>query len=384
MIEKNCGNIKSYFIKYKEYYPEYIKKLEHRYKNNRVLAFLFYPFLYKSNLKEVQYIFAGNASYFSDLAITLNGSDVLFLETGLRSHIKKILKNNESIFSFGLYLNLHKYINDESVGEECIMGEMETLAKLLKATRAKYLFIQSDSMPYERLIISAARMANIFTVCVQHGIFNNNTPQAIIEGRYADAFFAYDQHQAKIVGNINSVVVGSFFKNANRYKFQKKKVVCFFGQPYPILFPKIAELYLSVVDRIRLAANKYSIDFFYKPHPGEINSQYLKRIEGVIFNDTEECYENFDYFMAFSSTTLHQASLRGKVAIQIIDDNIHTDDYSIYGYCHSIKINNLNNLLKNIDDILPIESDALSIFNNGNLLSRWNSAIDKLNNLRDI
>jgi hypothetical protein len=65
----------------------------------------------------------------------------------------------------------------------------------------------------------------------------------------------------------------------------------------------------------------------------------------------DEVLSDFDCFISLTSTALYEATIAGKLSIQILDDKFECDDFQNYGYAYSIDVEgiekgNLNNLLK--------------------------------------
>lgn len=364
------------FRMYEQTYPEYAMKTRDHYRDRSRMAAVFSYVPRLRALRPATFVFAGNISYFSDVIALCANDDVAILTTGARTHLKALTTGTNSHLIVDLYHGLNENLDAPRHASKKIRGNIARLSHLLQGLKPSFLFVQSDTMPFERELILAARESGITTVCVQHGLFTRETPRALTEGKFADVFLAYDEEQAKIVKEgspaCRVLVSGSLKRNSPRLPEIQDRSVVFLGQPYPLLFDRRkAGLYVDLVQDISSRCQKAGLEFWYKPHPGEIGSSYLDQFPDRLSGSIDTVLGQFQHFLGISSTALHQASVRGKTAVQIIEPDLHTERYSDLGYCHSCNRQDLDALLANIKNLAPYTSTNLDSFENGDLQSRW-------------
>lgn len=371
------------FLLHQRLYPQYASVALAHYRERSSIGTLcaLFPKLHKP--KRARYLFAGNVSYFEDIIELTDNSDVAILTTGIRTHLRALKRGKNSHFIGDLYRGLYGLITRPNSATSTVRQNVDRLATLLRKMQPLYVFVQSDTMPLERSIIIAARLAGITTVCVQHGLFTRDTPRPLAEGKCADIFLTYDSEQAAIVKEASPrckvLVSGSLKRNTNKLNTSCDTSIVFVGQPYPQLFGVgKGSHYVSLVESIELLCKSLGIQFWYKPHPGEHGRDYLREVSELNCDNIEIMFERFHYFIGLSSTLLHQASIRGRVAIQVIDPALQVERYSDNGYCYSIGRDDLADVIPNIKTVVPYNSKTLDEFEVGDLTRRWERTKDML------
>lgn len=364
------------FLDYERTYPEYAKKTLEHYRSHARLAALA-SFAPKPRApRSATYVFAGNISYFSDVLSLCADEEAAILTTGVRTHLKALKAGRNSHFVINLYHGLYEYLSNPFSAKRKIRYNIDMLSCLLEKMGPTFLFVQSDTMPFERAIIAAAREADIRTVCLQHGLFTRETPRNLTEGKFADIFLAYDDAQAKIVQegspSCRVLISGSLKQNSPKLPRVQDPSVVFLGQPYPLLLNEAkAPAYFDLVRDISDHCRNAGVRLWYKPHPGELGSTYLEKFPDRLFGSIETIFGQYQYFLGVSSTALHQASIRGKTAVQILDPTLHTERYSDLGYCYSYDRQDVAMLLADIGELAPYSSNSLNAFESGDLVGRW-------------
>ena len=220
------------------------------------------------------------------------------------------------------------------------------ICKILKNSNIKMVIVSNDSLPLERVFIAAARKASIPAVCFQHGLFSLEGGE-LNDGKYADTICVYDKYQSQVVmqtGAKNAYIFGFYRTIKNRKMKSGKKVVCILGQPWGEYYGDNECKYLDYLKKIILFLNKNQIEWRYKPHPSE---KMIYQRSDLISHNLERCDINksiklFDVFVSLSSTALLEATLAGKIAIQIRCESILCDDFQKYGYSYSLDVNELD------------------------------------------
>lgn len=216
-----------------------------------------------------------------------------------------------------------------------------------KASLGATLIVDNDSLPMQRAIILSGRLANLKSVCIQHGIFQSKSPRHIMDGWYADRFLAVNDHQREMLiakgMRAQKIKVMGFHSSPYRSKRPTadagQRKVCFLGQPWIKYGHERAERYLKIVERAATALHEAGIEMTYKPHPWERGSDHLNRIINVVDITLNEALEKYDVFISLTSTALIEAQAAGRVAIQIMDEAFDADDLSVHGKITTINSN---------------------------------------------
>jgi hypothetical protein len=76
------------------------------------------------------------------------------------------------------------------------------------------------------------------------------------------------------------------------------------------------------------------IAVYYKPHPYE-DKRFFPTNAKIARTKLADALANYDVFISLTSTALIEASLCGKIAIQLFDEEFEADDFSVRQYCYS-------------------------------------------------
>lgn len=231
----------------------------------------------------------------------------------------------------------------------------------------------NDSLPMERLHIAAARDAGLLTICIQHGLFQQASPSHIFDGKFADRMFVFDQHFHDILVEKGVPAEGMCVMGYHSNPYSPKRnlgqkgnrKVCFLGGAWRHYDIALHQKYFDLLIILFGVFRDNGVKCYYKPHPLECGQQYLKKIDNVFNGTLNQAFERFDVFVSLTSTALYEATLAGRVAIQIIAPDFQADDFAKYGYAYSIdvsKIGEILNLLNNEPLLLKNTSiDSVSI-----------------------
>ena len=233
-----------------------------------------------------------------------------------------------------------------------LLLRQKKIEKILSLVSPKIIIANSTIDPINRLWIKCAKSMGINVLCVQHGVYNNTTPDYALEEDIVDRYLCLDYNQYLIVKrNIPSekiVILGaesSFVWIPPKDGFR----VCFVGEDwerYGMIDEKkiIIDTYIRIISSMKLVDN---ISFFYKPHPNESNMMNIKNFAKKIGKDK---INQMDVFVGFTSTLLKEMSSARKLAIQIIDARIPSINFERQGYCKTIAvdISELGNEISNL------------------------------------
>jgi hypothetical protein len=261
------------------------------------------------------------------------------------------------------------------------------IGKVLKLAGAKVLIVASDSLPMERAWIRAAR-AGTKSICIQHGLFSA-AHATLIDGTVADAILVYDEFQQKLVQvsarDPDAVLVLGYhsdiplLKNSLRPEGLRK--VCILGQPYSQYYPWRREEYLRQVRELAEMLKASNMDFVYKPHPAEMGASYLSEFDfRIVRDDFYSVLESFDVFISLSSTALFEASLNGRIAIQLYNPSFSIERFSELGYAYSIESSDMSSKIKSIAD-LPAINEMSEKYCQGRVVSRFVALVERLNDI---
>ncbi|UYP28924.1 hypothetical protein OEG79_12685 [Pseudomonas sp. Z8(2022)] len=248
--------------------------------------------------------------------------------------------------SWGLSYRAYKiFLSKDELALEELVGRCE---RLLRQWGIKAVVVMSDSLPLERVWILAARRVGVRSICIQHGLFSESGG-VINDGKYADVMAAYDQCQVDILkrtGALNPVVFGFYGDVKSRVWREQRSVVCILGQPLPQYYEDKGDVYKSLLSSLVSILSLGGIHIVYKPHPGEAGVRdYIDG--GVELTDLslDAVFDEYDIFLSFTSTALFEASLAGKLAIQIFDERLSSERFSEMGYAHTLQSNSLDSQL---------------------------------------
>ncbi|MGE4440997.1 MAG: hypothetical protein AB7D27_05865 [Desulfomicrobium sp.] len=332
---------------------------------------------FSSQCFSAKYLFVGG-KYRQLINISAADGGVV-LVGGWHHWLYAICMQNCSYFSYYGQLN-SLYRSWNSISDKFISVNIDITSLQLRKWGIKVVVVTNDSLPLERMWIAAARQASIPSVCIQHGLFSSHARE-INDGKYADVICAYDEWQSQILMETGArkVSILGFYEDQKllRKTRRKRRKVCFLGQPWVDYYKDFSSGYMRYVELMVDFFERNQIDWCYKPHPSEMNShEYvpgsLSRIKRMSLHDA---FRKFDVFISLSSTALLEASLAGRVAIQVRYESIFSDNMEKYGYSHSIDITQIDDVL--FDLVSNSESVAYP-FSRESLKKRWGDFVQDI------
>lgn len=267
---------------------------------------------------------------------------------------------------------------------ECYAGQklnitpkVQEILKCGTDTTSKFVILFNDSLPVERIYCLLAKSLGMLSICIQHGVFQSNAPARVYDGGIADLLLAFDKHQFELMaaGGIpkNKLGVVGFHSNIKHYDNLSNGLarrVCILGQPWGVHSSEIEVRYLALLGNLNAILSTSGFKFVFKPHPSERGAHYLGKYGVVEPANLKKCLARYDVFISFTSTALIEASLAGRVAIQIFDPAFLTDRFSDIGYAYSIDSADLSQLSKLVSEASPI-----NINYSGTINTRFQAAI---------
>lgn len=228
------------------------------------------------------------------------------------------------------------------------------LANFIKCNKIDHILLGNDTKPLERLWIKASSKARVANSVYQHGIWAAaNLNKHEYDGWFADQLLVYDKNHMNIVVNngmpSSKVKVVGFPNRFQRVSKERKlvnPVVCIIGTAgYRSGFGDEVKTYFSKI-ATELKSLGYSV--FYKPHPIELTDNNIEitccdSFEGSVENALDE----FDIFISIGSTFLIEATIAGKLSIQLAVDFVEIEDFSKLGYAKSMSLSDILCLFRN-------------------------------------
>lgn len=360
----------------KDFELTYIKNLENnvrKYKTYRNVVKIidkFHNLFYmKRNVPNPRILFVG--SRFPQLMKEMSGTNqivglvfqwqdrIKFIKTGL-PYISANEWNNQIVRA---YINSRQNQGNTNF-QDLFMHVIADVERNLRYLNIEAVVLASDSLHIERLIIEAAKRANIPTILIQHGIFQS-TNMIINDGYYASHFLVWGNHfkdmylNSNVRNAHNTIVFGYPYSarpldetGSDRSEYPS---LCFLGQPYEKYSTKYSNGKSKVIAFLMEICRDLPVKLVYRPHPGE-DREMLKKV----FPDIEltskkesltEAINKYHLFFSINSTALIEASLYGKVSVQVKVTDIPSDDFNKLGVCHAVNVDK-EEMAKFISDFL--------------------------------
>lgn len=305
-----------------------------------------------------KYIFIGNR--FGDLIDGLPREEVLII-----GGPKQAIFCYKNGYSFTSNCHLWSLLVKGFQGKEKtiqIEKASSDLTKLYSKYKNAVVIVENDSLPLQRLHIVAARNAGLYSVCIQHGIFQSTSPAYVVDGWFSDKMYVFDKHHRNflIEKGISAEKLFVMGYHSNPYstklslKEKGRRRVCILGQPYVRYDKNLIKFYLKVINDLAFKLDGKGIEFIFKPHPWERGEAYLGSLPNVLDISILTALDEFDVFISFTSTALLEATIAGRMAIQLIDVNFKGDIFEEFGYAYSVKSDNFDEIIS-----LILESDPL-------------------------
>lgn len=263
-----------------------------------------------------------------------------------------IKRLNSIPLSFTYDLVAYKQVYEGIVEKKAnyLVALQKKISKTFDLVKPKVLMANSTIDPIDRMWIQEARLRGIRTLCLQHGLYAEVSPPFTLEEDIIDRYIAFDEAQAKIISRniptnkIISLGVKEFF---NWHPKGKALNICLVGEDFECYgLEDIKKLIINIYFKVarELSINN-ELNFFYKPHPAEVNDYGITNLVKKISK-----LENMDVFIGCSSTLLKDMASNKKLVIQILSSSINADNFEKNGYCLSLDndidlVDRLSNIL---------------------------------------
>lgn len=221
---------------------------------------------------------------------------------------------------------------------------IDVVVKELKRINPDYIVLWGDALPIERAIVLAAKILGITTLEIQHGIYKSSAN--FETGRVADYLLVWgefykDLYVEKVVRNPDEVLVLGYPFLIEKDKEIKKKnsqyAVCYFGEDYETYNNDLLGIEVKAVKKIAEICSKAGLLFIYRPHPKQKVDILQKRMPEIVFVPQKEkmkyTFKRAQVYISFSSTALIEATMQGKITLQLTDFPIRLDNFENLGIC---------------------------------------------------
>jgi hypothetical protein len=263
----------------------------------------------------------------------------------------------------------------------------DALVRSLSGGPGRFLVLQTDSNPINRLLLFAARTAGLRSICIQHGIFQRGSPAHIVDGWMADYTLVYDPYQRSVLTEKGMAperlpVLGFHARPVEQRMpppaSGRDRRICFMGQPWANFQAALGERYLSIVRRVFGDLRAAGLEVVFKPHPREVGRGYLRDFVPCFEGSMAEALERFDVCVSITSTALLEATIAGRVAIQVHDAAFDADRFDEAGYAHCVPVDRLDELVTCCLEAPPIDNPHLELLEPATLARRFVDVLEKL------
>lgn len=260
---------------------------------------------------------------------------------GKRDRIFAIKNFINYISTTDLYKYVYNYLKE---------GDVKNLHALVKKAKDKleiikpnYIVFGLDVLPIERAIILAAKELSIPTLAIQDGYLSPDN--MLLNCVAVDYILAWGEHfrnlwVEKFEKKPEDVYVlgypypiPKYFKNSKQVNY----VLCYLGQDYERFDIKFFPIKIKIIKELSEICRRLGIKFIYRPHPGDNRALISEKLPDICFTPKgeilEETFKTADIFISFSSTALIEATMRGKIALQLENYPIKLDNFEELGIC---------------------------------------------------
>jgi hypothetical protein len=170
----------------------------------------------------------------------------------------------------------------------------------------------------------------------------------------------------------------------------KSKTVCFFGLPLTKFNDEVCEEMLESISKVNSACEEYGYRLIYKPHPMENVEDTKQRfktanIQVPILSQKLTMHSTLNahnMFVGFYSTTLIEAGIQNKKALQILMHSKSYDDFGKLGICKSVRSDamNFSHVIKELieEKTIALRPDSYYIRHTENPGLRYKQCIESL------
>jgi len=266
----------------------------------------------------------------------------------------------------------------------------------LGVLKPNYVVLWSDVFPIEKAIILVCKKFGIPTLVIQDGIVQSWIPSITTSGKMVDYLLVWGQYFKDLYvkqgikkpeeiyilgypygidnaeGDISSQ---SHYKPKSKEK--KKCIVYYLDQNDERYSKELLDLKLKILTELNGICKKLNIEFFCRPHPQGDRELIKSKLPEIRFTPKhEELFDTIskgDIFISLYSTSLIEAAMRSRVALQLMDYPLVPDNFEKLGACTK-SFQTLEQLSEYLQKIIkePHLSEVKREFNNYYIETRYN------------
>ena len=263
----------------------------------------------------------------------------------------------------------------------------DELVRALRGDEGRFLIVKTDVNPINRLLVFAAREAGLRSVCLQHGVFSRTSHSFVYDGWHADYTLVYDSHQRAILEDVgfasSRLPILGFHASPVTRRFPdpdpgRTRRVCFFGQAFGWDAPERRQRYREVVRAALTQLAAAGVEVAFKPHPRERSKPDVGEFASLFEGSMADAFEQFEVCVSISSTSLIEATLAGRVAIQLYDELFRGGRFDEAPYAHLVHADRLDELPARCLEAAPVANPELELMSPEQVRDRFVEVLDGL------
>jgi|SRR6185369_5271437 len=351
-------NEPSYLIDYLGYYDKVMPLLR--------LSSLASPFI-KTGYSSCDKNFAFLTTKYSLIIEGLDSNTILLF--GKPQEFPFAVRNNISFYPVYDFLPelLSLFKDDPQLASSRAIKLIDKVVESLMYLNPAYQVFWNDSLFLERFLIFCGRRAGVRSICIQHGLFHDTFDCKFLDGYYADYMFVWSKSQAELYcdpefDKDKLRVMGYPYKVENLAGTANNKRICLLGENIETTNKDLGLRKKHVYEEIAKLLSRDEFELVYKLHPFEKDSKYIPANVKKVNISLRRAFEEYEIFIALSTTALLEATLHGKVAIQYLDTAINGTDFQEKGYSYSTrKMDDIPVLVQELSEPLRVPESVILI-----------------------
>jgi len=253
---------------------------------------------------------------------------------------------------------------------------IRAIEKKLRDSNPDYVILWHDTFPIERAIVLACKRLGILVLEVQHGLYQSQS--FLTSGKMVDYLLVWGEYfkdlciKQNIKESDNIYILGYPHKRINlRNRIKKKHLVCYLGQDYESFGDSfLLDIKVKTLTDLNNICRKLDLDFIYRPHPRDKIDPIKRELKTEIkfVSPKESLLKTIakgDIFISFNSTSLVEAAINSKIALQLINYPFVTDNYGKLGICQG-SFKNTEELSEYLQEIIENSKIKKSYLENNN------------------
>lgn len=232
------------------------------------------------------------------------------------------------------------YLKDRKV--EHLLRLVEETENKLKIAKPDYIVLRSDGPPLERAMVLASKKLGIITFTIQHGLedssclFENEVSDFILLwGKYfKNLFLSSSKRKSE---HIYILGLPYLIKGVGSAKEKNRRNICYLGQDLERYNKNFLQPKLKTLKSLDEVCKKIGLNLVYRPHPGDDRRLLQEKLPEVSFTakneKLEETFQSSEVFISFSSTSLVEAAMSQKIALQLMSFPVKSGNFEKLGIC---------------------------------------------------